>query len=121
MQLQVTFRGTKPRDEVRRRAELLFGKLERFLDAASEGTLVVSREHGSFEVEITVHAHGQTFQAKDEDEDLRTALDRMFHTIENTLRRAKEKREDRWRGRGPKPDGFVAAGPEDDDEAADRL
>lgn len=121
MQLQVTFRGTKPRDEVRRRAETLFGKLERFLDAASEATVVVSREHGSFEVEITVHAHGRTFQAKDEDEDLRTALDRMFHTIETTLRRAKEKRDDRWKAGGDKPDGFVPGGPEDDEELAPGL
>ena len=55
------------------------------------------------------------FQASDEDEDLRTALDRTFHTIEHALRRAKERRVDRRRRASTlDEDGF--ASPALDDE-----
>ncbi len=115
MTLDVTFKNLKPREEVRRRAVALYTKLERFLEPAAEGSMIVFLDHGVTGIELTVTAHGQVFQASDEDEDLRTALDRAFHTLEHALRRAKEKRVDRWQ-RGPeKEDGFVAAGAEDDD------
>jgi ribosomal subunit interface protein len=107
MQLEVTFRNTRARDEIRRRAEALFGKLERFLDETSEGTCAISTEHGAMRVEIGVSAHGQAHHAHDEDEDLQTALDRAFHTIELSLRRAKDKRVDRKRrGHTDEVDGF---------------
>lgn len=116
MNLQVSFRNTRARDEVKRRAEVLFGKLERFLDASTDSTLEIAREHGAFVVEITVHAHGEVYQTSEEDEDLRTALDRTFHTAETTLRRAKEKRVDRWQDGPPKQDGFVPVGDDEDDD-----
>jgi ribosomal subunit interface protein len=117
MHLEVTFRNVKPRDEVRKRADALFAKLERFLDAATEATLEIGAEHGVTRTELTITTFGQVFQASDEDDDLRTSLDRTFHTIELALRRAKEKRVDRRKqGAGRDIDGFVSATGEDDDE-----
>jgi ribosomal subunit interface protein len=109
MHLEVTFRNLKPREEIRKRAQALFGKLERFLDASSEGTLEIGSEHGVARTEITLHSHGHVFQAHDEDEDLRTSLDRTFHTIEDTLRRAKERRLERRKQGGEEVDGFGEA------------
>jgi ribosomal subunit interface protein len=119
MRLEVTFKNLRPKEEIRRRANALFAKLERFLDASSEGTLIVRAEHGTSITELTVTARGQIFQASDEDEELRTALDRTFHTIETALRRAKERRVDRRRrADGDAADGFedVGAPPEGEDE-----
>ncbi|MCB9662934.1 MAG: ribosome-associated translation inhibitor RaiA [Alphaproteobacteria bacterium] len=108
MLLEVTFRNMRGRDEVRRRAQALFDKLERFVDPTAHGHLVVTLEHGSTCLELTVSCTLGVHQVEEEDADLRTALDRAFHTMEKTLRRAKEKQVDRWH-RGPeKADGFVA-------------
>ena len=92
MNLEVTFRNLNPREEVRKRAEALFEKLERFLDAAADGQMTVGVEHGAAIVEVVVTSRGVTYKAQEEDPDLRTALDRAMHGLENQLRRAKEKR-----------------------------
>ncbi|TNE84362.1 MAG: ribosome-associated translation inhibitor RaiA [Deltaproteobacteria bacterium] len=113
MRLEVSFRNMRGRDEVRRRAEALFDKLQRFLDPAAEAHITVNREHGTFEVDCVVNNHGATHKQAVTDDDLRTALDKMFHGMEEQLRRAKERRIDRHRSRG---EGAEAEGAEDFDE-----
>jgi ribosomal subunit interface protein len=116
MRLEVTFKNLRPKEEIRRRAQALFSKLERFLDASSEGTLVVSAEHGQTTTDLNLTVRGQVFQASDEDDDLRTSLDKTFHTIEHALRRAKERRVDRRRrAPGEEGDGFVPDDGEDEE------
>ena len=115
MHLEVTFRNLRPREEIRKRALALFAKLERFVDESTGATLEIAVEHGSTWTELNLTSHGQVFLAKDEDEDLRTALDRTFHTMDTNLRRAKERRLDRRRRTtGPEIDGFEA--PAEDEE-----
>ena len=97
MNIEVSFKGLKPRVEVRERASTLYKKLHRFLEPASEAHLMVSVAHGNAIVELVVSRKGHTFKAQEEDSDLRTALDRVFHTIEGQLRRAKERTKDRRR------------------------
>ncbi len=106
MHLDVTFRNLRSRDEVRRRAEALFEKLERFLDPAATAQLVITHEHDSTVTELTVNTHGEVHQVQEDDEDLRTALDRAFHRVETGLRRSKERRIDRQHAGGAKSDGF---------------
>lgn len=110
MHLEVTFRNLKPRAEIRRRAEALYGKVEHFLDPAATGVLVVQAEHGTFVTDLVVTTNGSVHQIKEEDADLRTALDRVFHRAETTLRRAKERRIDRFHTGGTKEEGFVVDG-----------
>ncbi|MBX2803812.1 MAG: HPF/RaiA family ribosome-associated protein [Myxococcales bacterium] len=110
MNLEVTFKNLRPRDELRARANALYAKLERFLDPSAQGTLVVNVEHGAAILELVVTAHGETHTVTEEDEELRTALDKLFHTMEMRLRRHKERRVDRARRGGEDgDDGFVAA------------
>lgn len=116
MHLEVTFRNLNPREEVRRRAQTLYDKLERFLDAASEGRLIVGIEHNAAIVELVVNSHGTTYTGTEEDADLRTALDRVFHVVEDQLRRNKEKRKNH-KGGEQVSDGFVPDS-EPDEEAA---
>ena len=52
---------------------------------------MVGASHGSTVLELVVTKKGHTFKAQEEDGDLRTALDRVFHTMEGQLRRAKER------------------------------
>jgi ribosomal subunit interface protein len=120
MHLEVTFRNVKPREEIRRRGQALFAKLERFLDPSSEATLIIAAEHGVTSTDLTVSSRGQIFQAHEEDEDLRTSLDRTFHRVEHALRRAKERRVDRWQRGAEAPDGFEAAGDGADEDDAEQ-
>jgi ribosomal subunit interface protein len=106
MHLDVSFRNIGPRDEVRKRSEALFKKLERFLDPAAQGQVTIAIEHGLAVVETVVHSRGTTYKAQEEDTDLRTALDRVFHNVENQLRRAKEKRGNH-KGQAESTDGFA--------------
>jgi ribosome-associated translation inhibitor RaiA len=109
MHLEVSFKNLRPRDEVRMRAQALFGKLEWFLEPSSAGTLVVNVEHGNAIMELVVRANGETHTVTESHGELRTALDKTFHTMEVRLRRAKERRIDRHRaGAGP-VDGFGAS------------
>ncbi len=108
MPLEVSFRSIKPREEIRKRAEVLYGKLERFLDPDEEGHLIVNVEHSQAVLELVIVTHGDTLKATEEDPDLRTALDRLFHTMENQLRRRKERIQDRRHRGEPRPDGFVS-------------
>ena len=117
MHLEVTFRNLQPREEVRKRAQTLFAKLERFLDPAAEGLLTVAIEHGAAHLEMHVTTRGVVHKSTEEDPDLRTAMDRLFHRLETQLSRHKEKRIDRTRQ--PRAEEPLAGEPaaEDDDEA----
>lgn len=107
MKLEVSFKNLRPRKEVKARAESLHSKLERFLDPAAEAHLTVAVEHSDAVLELVVSAHGDTLKATEEHADLRTALDKVFHTMETQLRRSKERRGRRRRD-NDSADGFDA-------------
>lgn len=107
MQLEITFKNLRPRNEIRVRADALYEKLERFLDSPAEGHLVVAVEHGQAVLELVVTSHGETHTVTEEEDELRTALDKLFHKMEVRLRRAKEKRIGRSRQPREAEDGFV--------------
>lgn len=107
MNLEVTFRNLRAREEVRRRAMALFKKLHRFLDPAADGQVIIRTEHGSVIVEGVITSEGETHKVTEEAPEIRAALDRMFHTMETSLRRGKERRRDkRARGADSEVDGF---------------
>lgn len=118
MHLEITFKNLRPRQELRARAEALYAKLERFLDPAAEGHLIVAVEHSDAILELVVTTHGETHTVTEEDGELRTALDKLFHKMEIRLRRHKERRIDRRRGPAPEADGF---GSSDEADEADEL
>lgn len=107
MHLEVSFKNLRPRDEIRNRAQALYAKLERFLDPAAEATLLVNVEHGKAILELVVRTQGATHTVVEEDDELRAALDRTFHTMEIRLGRHKEKRVGRNRKSAPPEDGFA--------------
>lgn len=107
MHLEVSFRNLRARDEIKARAQALYGKLERFLDPAAEGQLVVAVEHAKAIMELVVRTGGEVHTVTEENDDLKTSLDKAFHTMEIRLRRSKERRTDRQHESVPPPDGFV--------------
>ena len=116
MHLEVTFRHMSARPEIRKRADALYAKLERFLDPAADGQLIIGNEHGATAVELVVKSRGAIAKAVEEDDDLRTAMDRAFHRVEDQLRRTKEKGiSKRRRVPGSSDDGVDADDFDDDD------
>lgn len=111
MSFEVSFRNLNPREEVKKRAQALYAKLDRFLDPAADSVMTIAVEHNQAIVELVVTSHGVTFKAIEEDPELKAALDKCFHTIEDQLRRNKDKRTDK-KGRGEGADGFVEEGDE---------
>lgn len=108
MHLEVSFRNLRARDELKARAQALYDKLEKFLDPAAEGQLVVTVEHGNAILELVIRTSGEVHTVAEEDGELRSCLDRVFHTMEVRLRRSKERRLDgRRRTEPPVADGFV--------------
>ena len=106
MNLEVSFRNLSPRAEVNKRGQLLYEKLSRFLDPASEGLMTVSTEHGKAIVELVVQNRGDTFKAVEEHDELKAAMDLAFHTMESQLRRSKERRVARRHSGSEDDDGF---------------
>src|SRR5262245_31562987 len=111
MHLEVTFKNLHPRVEIRERAAALYAKLERFLEPAAQATLVVSVEHAKAVLELVVTTHGETHTVIEEEGEVRTALDKTFHTMDLRLRRAKERRADHHRTEAAHEDGFAAETP----------
>lgn len=107
MHLEVTFRNLRPREEVRRRGQVLYAKLERFLDPSADASLVITREHGVFRADLTIASKRALHQVHEEHDDLRTALDRSFHRIETAVRRTKERGTARRHEGARRPEGFV--------------
>lgn len=114
MNLEVTFRHMNARPEIRKRADALFAKLHRFLDESADGQLVITSEAGGLEVELVVTNRGATAKASESDDDMRTALDRAFHRIEDQLRRGKEKALGKRRRSLPPPQEDGGASDEED-------
>ena len=111
MSLTVTFRNLSPREEIRRRGDALFAKLERFLDESAEGQMIVSVEQHETVVEVVVTSRGRVSKGEERSDDLRTAMDKAFHTVEEQLRRTKDKRTSARRGkRRDRETGFVGVG-----------
>ena len=111
MHIEVTFRNLQPRAEIKKRVEVLFGKLHKFLDPSSEAQMNVAIEHSVAVVEIHVTAHGHTHKVSDEDADMRTVVDRVFHKLENQLRRNKERVKDHKHTGRPEEVGFGESAP----------
>ena len=116
MSLTLTYRHMKPREEINRRSQALYAKLERFLDPAAESHMIVAVEHGDAVVELVVNSRGETHKVHEEHDDMRTALDKLFHTAEMQLRRSKERRTSH-RHDVDEVDGFESADDDGDDFA----
>lgn len=108
MQLEVTFRNLGPREEIRDRGQALYDKLERFLDLAADGQLVVAVERSEAICELVVTTRGKVFKSIERNADMRTAMDKVFHAMEEQLRRHKSRRTD-FKVRGAEREsGFVS-------------
>ncbi len=98
MRLDVSFRNLEPNDELRVLCDRKFQKVARYVNEPSEVHVVLRSEKHRQIAEVTLSSAGdQAHVAHAEDDEIRNALDQVFHKIERAVRRAHDRRIDRNR------------------------
>ncbi len=87
-------------------AEEKIGRVEKFYNDILDTTLVLSDKKGRTSAEVTLRLNGRIIRAETEEQNLRTAIDRLSDKLESQLRKFKERSVDRTRkvSKGNNPD-----------------
>ncbi len=91
MKISVTFRNGEGENWQKVYAEEKMQKLKKYLDTPAEAHIVVSMEKFRNATEINLSSNGWNINAKEEDKDMRIAIDRCVDKIEKQLKKQKEK------------------------------
>jgi len=100
MQINVTFRRLDPSDELREYAENRLQKLKKYADGPIDVNVVLSVEKFRQTAEVVISGDGMRAAAKEEQNEMRAAIDLVSDKIYKQLRRYKEKIRSK-RGPGP--------------------
>ena len=104
MQINVTFRRLDPSDALREYAENRLQKLKKYADGPMDVNVVLSVEKFRQTAEVVLSGDGIRAAAKEEQNEMRTAIDLVSDKIYKQLRRYKEKiRSKRGSGSMPEP------------------
>jgi len=91
MKISVTFRNGEGENWQKVYVEEKMQKLKKYLDAPAEAHIIVSIEKFRNVTDINLSSKGWNINAKEEDKDMRVALDRCVSKIEKQLKKQKEK------------------------------
>lgn len=78
-------------------AEEKIGRVEKFYSDILDTTLVLSDKKGRTSAEVTLRLNGRIVRAETQEQNLRTAIDRLSDKLEAQLRKYKERSVDRTR------------------------
>lgn len=123
MQIHTTARHFELDPGVRRYAEERIGRFGKFARDLREAHLVVTAEGYRHTAEITIQVNGREFASREESTEAEVAIDLAASHIETQLRKLKEIRVDRRRGRvtGGNGKALVNGAAEPEDEEAEQL
>ena len=95
MQVTITFRHLDNSDAVKSYVEEKLGKLTRFFSKEPIRLhAILSHEKFRYGAEVTVNAENLSFACVEESSDLYVSIDRVYHKLEEQLRRHKERIKD---------------------------
>jgi putative sigma-54 modulation protein len=122
MSIQITARHTEIDDFTRERIETKADKLKRFFDRINEINIVLAQEKFLQVVEVVLHCDGVKVKAQEANEELLTALDRVFEKVERQIKRYKKRLIDTRRRSAPRrtlpvTETVMAAVPDEEPEA----
>lgn len=103
MQINVTFRRLDPSDALREYAENRLQKLKKYADGPMDVNVVLSVEKFRQTAEVVLSGDGVRAAAKEEQNEMRAAIDLVSDKIYKQLKRYKEKIRSK-RGSGSMPD-----------------
>src|SRR5689334_1178750 len=100
MQVNITARHLKLTPAISDYVQRKVDKARKYLDHLIWAQVILDVEKNRHIAEIVIHTTGRTFMAKEESTDLYAAIDLASDTLDEQLRRYKERRRDgRLRGR----------------------
>jgi len=91
MQVSVTFRNMEPKDVWRDYVQEKISKLKKYLDYPLEASVVLTTEKHRQIAEVNLLANRLTLNAREETEDMFSAIDGMVDKLERQLLKYKEK------------------------------
>lgn len=94
MQLSFSARHYEIPDDVKEYADQKLAHLSRFFDGIIEVHLVLTHEKRRYFAELNIQANGITLNSKDEEEDVRKAIDLVEKKTERQLKKYKDKIKD---------------------------
>ena len=107
MQINVTFRRLDPSDALREYAENRLQKLKKYADGPMDVNVVLSVETFRQTAEVVLSGDGVKAAAKEEQNEMRAAIDLVSDKIYKQLRRYKEKIRSK-RGSGSMPEAALS-------------
>ena len=107
MQINVTFRRLDPSDALREYAENRLQKLKKYADGPMDVNVVLSVEKFRQTAEVVLSGDGVKAAAKEEQNEMRAAIDLVSDKIYKQLRRYKEKIRSK-RGSGSMPEAALS-------------
>lgn len=91
MQMNITFRHLDPIDSLKTYAREKVERVHKYLDKATEATVVLSVDRHLHQADIRVHSGHYVLRGKERSEDMYASIDLAMDKIERQLKRYKEK------------------------------
>ena len=91
MQMNITFRHIDPIDSLKNYAREKVERVNKYLDRATEATVVLSLERHLHHADIRIHSGTYLLRGREKSEDMYASIDLAMDKIERQLKRYKEK------------------------------
>jgi len=91
MNMNITFRHLDPIDSLKNYAQEKVERVNKYLDRATEATVVLSLERHLHHADITIHSGSYVLRGREKSEDMYASIDLAMDKIERQLKRYKEK------------------------------
>jgi putative sigma-54 modulation protein len=91
MQMNITFRHIDPIDSLKNYAREKVERVNKYLDRATEATVVLSMERHLHHADIRIHSGTYLLRGREKSEDMYASIDLAMDKIERQLKRYKEK------------------------------
>jgi len=95
MELSFTFRQTSSSDSIRDYVEKKIGALKKFVPEPASCHVVFSHERFRYSAEVILEAHGTTFKAKKEDNNMNSAFDCAMDVLKVQVRKFRDRIKER--------------------------
>lgn len=97
MRIAFTFHNLAQSEHLKAHAEEKLAKLQKYLHGSMEATMTFSVERHSCCVDVTVHAGSETYQGREEHEDMYAAINLVMDKLRQQISRAHDSHKERRR------------------------
>jgi putative sigma-54 modulation protein len=91
MNITITGRHLEVYDDVKKYIEEKFSRIKRHFDHVIDAKFVLEKDHNDFVVKALLIAEGADFEAEEQGEDFKSAIDLLYDKLDRQVVRYKEK------------------------------